>query len=195
MDSTSAILLRKFRLTETSLIVTWFTEAHGKIKTVAKGARRPKSPFAGRLDLFFSAEITVSRSAKSELHSLREVAVRDPREGLRTSYERTRMAAYFVELVEMTTEPDHPVPEIFDLLRRALDHLAVNEPSRRALLHFERELSGILGVTGVFNPDTAPSTAITRLTGGTLPPDRAKLLASVDAAAQKREQVATAVAS
>lgn len=182
-------MLRKFKLTETSLIVTWFTETHGKIKTVAKGARRPKSPFAGRLDLFFSAEITLARSAKSELHSLREVVVRDPREGLRTSYARTRLASYFVELVEMTTEPDHPAPDVFDLLRRALDFLAKDEPTRRAMLHFERELSRLLGVTGVFNPDAEPAGAIARLTGGSLPPDRAKLLASLSSADMKREGV------
>ena len=112
METTAAILLRRIKLTESSLIVTWFTEEHGKLKTVAKGARRPRSPFAGRLDLFFAAEITYSRSRQSELHGLREVAVRDSREGLRTQYERTQMAAYFVELVEMTTEFEQPVPEV-----------------------------------------------------------------------------------
>jgi recombinational DNA repair protein (RecF pathway) len=52
LDTTPAILLRKMKLTETSLIVTWLTEHHGKLKTVAKGARQAKSRFAGRLDLF-----------------------------------------------------------------------------------------------------------------------------------------------
>ena len=72
METTPAILLRRIKLTESSLIVTWFTEAQGKLKTVAKGARRPRSPFAGRLDLFYLAEITYSRSRQSELHGLRE---------------------------------------------------------------------------------------------------------------------------
>ncbi len=175
METASAILLRKIKLTESSLIISWFTEEHGKLKTVAKGARRPKSPFAGRLDLFFAAEINFSRSRQSELHGLREVAVRDSREGLRMQYERTQMAAYFVELVEMTTEFEHPVPEIYDLLRRALDHLDKNEPSRRAMLHFERELSRLLGVTGEHNTEADPAQAIVRLSGQ-LPKDRAKIL-------------------
>ena len=109
LETTDAILLRKIKLTESSLIITWFSEALGKMKTVAKGARRPKSPFSGRLDLFFAAEINFSRSRKSELHILREVVVRDSREGLRLQYERTQMAAYFVELLELTTEFEHPV--------------------------------------------------------------------------------------
>ena len=175
METTDAILLRKIKLTESSLIVTWFTEAHGKLKTVAKGARRPKSPFAGRLDLFYAAEINFSRSRKSELHILREVAVRDSREGLRMQYERTQMAAYFVELVELTTEFEHAVPELYDLLRRALDYLDGGEPNRRALLHFESQLSRLLGLTGENNADADPAQAIVRL-AGQLPRGRARIL-------------------
>ena len=178
METTAAILLRKIKLTESSLIITWFTEAHGKLKTVAKGARRPRSPFAGRLDLFFAAEITFARSRKSELHILREVAVQNSREGLRLEYARTQMAAYFVELVEMTTEFEHAVPEVYDLLRRALDFLDTHAPTRRALLHFERELGGLLGVTGIHNADADPAQAILRLSGQ-LPRDRARLLKSL----------------
>ena len=178
LETTAAILLRKIKLTESSLIITWFTEAHGKLKTVAKGARRPRSPFAGRLDLFYAAEITFARSRKSELHILREVSVQNSREGLRLEYARTQMAAYFVELVEMTTEFEHAVPEVYDLLRRALDFLDRSQPTRRALLHFERELGGLLGVTGIHNADADPSQAILRLSGQ-LPRDRARLLKSL----------------
>ncbi len=178
LETTPAILLRRIKLTESSLIVTWFTETDGKLKTVAKGARRPRSPFAGRLDLFFAAEITFARSRKSELHILREVAVRDSREGLRLQYERTQMAAYFVELVELTTEFEHAVPEVYDLLRRALDFLDKHLPTRRALLHFERELARLLGVSGIHNAEADPSQAILRLSGQ-LPRDRARLLKSL----------------
>src|SRR2546430_2456328 len=107
METTAAILLRKTKLTETSLIVEWLTERHGKIKTVAKGARRPKSPFAGKLDLFFECEIQFALSKRSELHPLREVVLREVFEGLREQLARTELAAYFVELVELTTEPEH----------------------------------------------------------------------------------------
>ncbi len=65
MESTSAILLRKRKLSDTSLIVHWCTESLGCIQTVAKGARRAKSPFAGKLDLFFEAEIQVAASKRS----------------------------------------------------------------------------------------------------------------------------------
>ena len=120
MESSAAILLRRTKLSETSLIVTWLTETHGLIKTVAKGARRPKSPFAGRLDLFFEAEIQFLRSRRSELHTLRELTLRATYDPVRQSYLRLEVAAHFVELIELTSVPDHPIPEVFDLLRRAL---------------------------------------------------------------------------
>ncbi|PYL84292.1 MAG: DNA repair protein RecO, partial [Verrucomicrobia bacterium] len=42
MKSTAAILLRKRKFSDTSLIVSWCTESLGCIQTVAKGARRAK---------------------------------------------------------------------------------------------------------------------------------------------------------
>lgn len=148
METTPAILLRKTKLTETSLIVTWFTSTHGKIKTVAKGARQAKSRFAGVLDLFFDCEIQFARSRHSELHQLREVALREPHEALRRDYPRVALAAYFVELIELVTEPDHPAPELYSLLQRAFGFLNAQPASRRALLHFENELTRLLGIQG-----------------------------------------------
>lgn len=148
METTTAILLRKTKLTETSLIVTWFTAAHGRIKTVAKGARQPKSRFAGQLDLFFDCEIQFARSRRSELHILREVSLREPHEALRREYPRVALASYFVELIELVTEPDHPAPELYELLQRAFGFLGANPASQRAMLHFESELTRLLGIQG-----------------------------------------------
>src|SRR5213595_3829830 len=101
MESTTAILLRKRKLSDTSLIISWCTESLGCIQTVARGARRAKSPFAGKLDLFFEAEIQIARSRKSDLHTLTEVVVRNPFAGIRSNYLRPQSAAYFVELIEI----------------------------------------------------------------------------------------------
>lgn len=146
METTRALLLRKTKLTETSLIVTWLTASFGLIKTVAKCARSPKSKFAGGLDLFFDCEIQFSRSRRSELHVLRETLLHDPHERLRTQHERVALAAYFVELLELVTEPNHPAPELHDLLHRALGFLNANPASRRPMLHFESELARLLGI-------------------------------------------------
>lgn len=173
MDSSAAILLRRTKLSETSFIITWLTQDCGLIKTVAKGARRPKSPFAGRLDLFFEADVQFLRSRRSELHTLRELVLGSTHDALRQSYLRLELAAHFVELIELTSVADHPIPEVFDLLRRALGFLDAQEPSRRALLHFERELARALGLVDDAHAD--PIRAIARLTNR-LPSGRAELL-------------------
>jgi DNA repair protein RecO (recombination protein O) len=141
-----AIVIRLTRLTDTSLIVHWFTRDHGLIKTVAKGARRPQSPFAGKLDLFFGGEIDFVRARRGELHTLREVAISEWREGLRHHYSSTLLAAYFSQNLELAVETDHPEPELYALLKRALDHVATASASLRALRHFEAELARLLGV-------------------------------------------------
>jgi DNA repair protein RecO (recombination protein O) len=146
METTPAILLRKTKLSDTSLIVSWLTKAHGKLKTVAKGARQPKSRFAGRLDFCFECEIQLARNRKSELHTLREAALVESHDGLRLDFRRVALAAYFVELVELVTEPEHAVPEIYDLLRRAVRYLNENPATARALEHFENELVRVLGI-------------------------------------------------
>ena len=146
VQSTEAIVTRITRLTETSLIVHWFTESHGLVKTVAKGARRAKSPFTGQLDLFFGGEISFTHARQGDLHRLREVAIRQWREGLRRDYTTTLLAAYCCQLLEMAVEPEHPDPQLHDLLKRALDHLDTSAPSLRALRHFETELVRMLGI-------------------------------------------------
>lgn len=172
MQEAQAIITRLTRLTDTSLIVHWFTAHHGLLKTVAKGARRPKSLFAGRLDLFFGGEISVSPARHGVLHILREVAICDWREGLRRTYTTSLQAAYFCQLLEAAVEPEHPAPELHDLLRRGLDHLNTSPPSLKALLHFEKELAGHLGILA---KQGDPSLAL-RDALGHLPASRVELL-------------------
>jgi DNA repair protein RecO (recombination protein O) len=186
LEATTAIVLRRRPFSETSLIVTWCTDSLGCIQTVAKGARRPHSIFAGRLDLFYEAEIQVARSRKSNLHTLTEVAVRNTFPGIRQAYSRTQTAAYFVELIELCTERDHHEPELFDLLRRALAFLHLNDPSSKVIAHFEKELAKIAGVHAEEQRRT-PAAALGNLFGK-LPVSRAPLIKQL----KSRESVNTA---
>jgi DNA repair protein RecO (recombination protein O) len=175
LESTTAILLRKRKLSDTSLIISWCTESLGCIQTVAKGARRAKSPFAGKLDLFFEAEIQIARSKRSNLHTLREVELREPFPGIRQNYLRMQAASYFVELIELCTESDHDEPEMFALLRRAFGYLTAKDPTLRVISHFETELARIAGVHDVKTLRSDPAFALAGLFGR-LPLSRAPLL-------------------
>jgi DNA repair protein RecO (recombination protein O) len=175
VQSTAAILLRKRKFSDTSLIVSWCTESLGCIQTMAKGARRAKTPFAGKLDLFFESEISVVPSRKSTLHTLTEVVVTNPFAGIRQNYLRTQAAAYFVELIEICTERDHHEPELYSLLRRAFGFLDQNNPNLRAISHFETELSRIAGVHDTRKLSADPAFALGNLFGK-LPLSRTPLL-------------------
>ena len=148
MEKAEGILIRKTLLTDTSLIVHWCTREHGIIRTAAKGARRPGSAFAGKLDLFYSADLTWVRAKKGDLHTLRECAVSSYREGIQKDYLRLLAAAYFAALTEQVAESETPVEALYDLLRRGLDWLQDHSPTRRAVMFFEREVAADLGIQG-----------------------------------------------
>ncbi|HXA08438.1 MAG TPA: DNA repair protein RecO [Chthoniobacterales bacterium] len=175
METSKAILLRKRKLSDTSLIVSWYAESLGRIDTAAKGARRPKSVFAGKLDLFFEAEIQIARSRRSSLHTLTEVVLRNPFGGIRANFLRTQTASYFVELIELCTEPDHSAPELFHLLQRAFGFLDAQDASLRAVRHFETELARLAGVHDATVLKSDPAAALGALFGR-LPRGRAALL-------------------
>ncbi|MEO1825712.1 MAG: DNA repair protein RecO [Roseibacillus sp.] len=146
MEKARGIVTRVTKLGDTSLIVHWCSREAGLIKTVAKAARRATSPFAGKLDLFVEAELVWSQSRKSDLHVLKEVEVSGFYAELRRGYAETMVAAYFCQLLEAVVEREHPVPELFDLLRGAFGYLSKSAADRRALLHYERRLAELLGV-------------------------------------------------
>lgn len=146
VEHSPAILIRRRAWGDTSWIVTWLTLGHGKVSTMAKGARRPASTFAGKLDLFFIGEVSFVLSKKSSLHTLREVQILQPFDASGLAGSNLFLCSYFAELADLATEPGTPVPGIFELLTRALTHLQDNPASHRALEFFERELTRILGI-------------------------------------------------
>lgn len=148
MEKTEAILINRIRYSETTLIVSWCSAELGLFKTIAKGALRPKSSFAGLLDLFVSAELRFTRAKVGDLHTLSEAHWMNPRLGLRQSYGRVLAATYLVKLVELVVEPHAPLPEIHTLLGKALDYLCDHDPSRALVERFELRLAEDLGLVG-----------------------------------------------
>lgn len=172
--STPAILLRKTPWSETSLIVTWLTSAHGTIRTVARGARGPRSMFAGKLDLFYRAEISFAHSRKGDLHTLREVSILSAFDAAKSGHAGFHLAAYFSELAGQAAPTMHPAVELYDLLARALGFLQKSPPTEKALNHFEKELCRILGVHDAAGKVSAAD-ALYSLQGG-VPRSRAAAL-------------------
>ena len=138
MEQTSAILLRKTPWSETSLIVAWLTERFGTVRTVARGARRPKSPFAGTLDLFYGADISFSINSKGDLHTLREVSLKTVFDVSGVGSAGFYLASYFGELAGIAAPSMQPAPGIFDLLQRGINYVQRAPVTLKALNHFRR---------------------------------------------------------
>jgi DNA repair protein RecO (recombination protein O) len=158
-ENAYGIILRVRPLTETSLIVHWLTPEHGRLGTVAKGARRAKSPFRGKLDLLFEGGFAFHRSRKSDLHILREVNIEATHTSLRDDITRLQLLAYATRFIEHATEPENFLPGIHAIFSTLLNHLDTY-PTRPALVYaVEIKLLNELGL--------APSLDETRLKDGT----------------------------
>jgi DNA repair protein RecO (recombination protein O) len=158
-ESAAGLVMRTRLLTETSLIVHWLTPNFGRLATVAKGAQRPKSPFRGKLDLFYLADFSFRRSRVSDLHTLSEVSLRETHGPLRRDLACLRQAAYCAALIEQATEQETPLPALFELMLGFLRHVCGQKPEPHALFAFELKLLDHLGI----KPDLEQS----RLKAGT----------------------------
>ena len=152
-ETSIGLILRTRPLTDTSLIIHWLTPEFGRLATVAKGARRPKSPFAGKLDLFYQADFSFQRSRRSELHQLREVSLRETHAAIRQEIEFLQQASYATALIEQTTEMETPLPEIYSLLAGFLQNLPRHSPQSQTLFAFEVKLLSELGLQPDFEKD------------------------------------------
>jgi DNA repair protein RecO (recombination protein O) len=141
VEKTRGLILRVLPLTETSLIVDWLTPDCGRVSTAAKGARSGKSPFRGKLDLFYLADFTFSRSKRSELHTLREVKVLETHPVLRKDIHALQQASYCARLLIQATEKETPLPELFQLLTDTVARI-----SSAAVIDFEVALLTELGL-------------------------------------------------
>lgn len=145
-ERSTGLILRTRPLTETSLIVHWLTPDFGRIATVAKGARRPKSPFRGKLDLFYLCDFSFVRSRRSDLHLLREVGLRETHAALREDLGRLQQASYCAALIEQATEPETPLPAFYELMTGMLDCLLRQGLQPQIDFAFELKLLNELGL-------------------------------------------------
>jgi len=143
LADTSGVILRMTDWSETSAIVTWFTRDVGKLRTVAKGAHRPKSAFRGKLDLFYLDDIVYVPSRRGDLHTLAECYVENPFPRIRERLDTFTAASYCCELVDLATEPEGPVPPLFELLVKSLTALDVARDSVAG--HHNNSRHGVAG--------------------------------------------------
>src|SRR5207244_9282474 len=92
---------------------------HGKVTVAARGARKMKSRFVGRLELFSHVRALLAVGRTLDVVSQVEVAATFSM--LRQNLDRLGYAAFAVALVDRATADREPAPDLFRRLRAALD--------------------------------------------------------------------------
>jgi len=136
-EKSRAIVLKVVEFSESSCIVTLFTEDFGKIGALAKGARRAKSSFEGALDLLALVRIVFLHKSSESLDLLTEARLERRFRSSQRDLARLYAGYYVAELLAELTEPGDPHRELFqaaDATLFALDHDA---PLPETVLRFE----------------------------------------------------------
>jgi len=137
-------VLRSRQLGEADRIYTLFTTERGKLDAVAKGVRRAKSHFAGRLEFGNECEFAMHRGRSLDVivaaHILHAPWVKlvEP--------ERFATAAVVAELIEAFSEPDMALPEVYELLTGMLAAVELTPRPRELLPRFSARLLDLLGL-------------------------------------------------
>src|SRR3984893_16315484 len=104
---TEAIVLRSIRYGEADRIVHLYTAARGRLGAIAKGSRRPKSRFGGRLEPFFRLDL-VLHEGRGELMTVTGASTVDGYGELRSDGARIGAAARACDAVLRLLDSEEP---------------------------------------------------------------------------------------
>lgn len=120
-------MLRATEWSESSQIVSLFTRSHGKIRGLAKGAKRlsPSSVqrFTGGFDLLTIGRVTATTRPSTDLAAITEWDVADTLPHLRRSLVAQRIGCVAASYVEAMTADEDAHPALYEALLALLDSL------------------------------------------------------------------------
>jgi DNA repair protein RecO (recombination protein O) len=128
---TQAVVLRSIRYGEADRIVHLYTPHRGRVGAIAKGVRRSRSRFGGRLEPFFRLDL-ILHEGRGELLTVTAAETVDGHARLRDDARALDAAARACDAVGRLFETTEPHPEVFNLLCNELKLLDA-EPARGTL--------------------------------------------------------------
>lgn len=120
---TNAIVLRSIKLSETDKLITFMTEQFGKVKCVARGARKIKSRFSGSLEPMSYVYLIYFGKENQQLFSLNNADIIESFYLLREDFQRLYTGIYLNELVDAMTAEVQEDRQVFQLLLDSLNAL------------------------------------------------------------------------
>jgi DNA repair protein RecO (recombination protein O) len=144
--STEAVVLKGWKMGETSKILSLFTRDFGKVRVVVKGGRNPKSPFKGCLESLTHIRAIYYNKPIRELQLLSKADLIDPHFRIIGDPKRTALALAQVELVEKAISGEQSHPGVFDLLIHTLQALNQEDGFLEGVLwYFEGRFIDLMG--------------------------------------------------
>ena len=125
--SVKGLVVRKTKLGETDVIVSLLVPDGRLMQGVAKGARKPSSQFAARLELFSEADVLMVQGKSLDI--VKEARIVNSHLGVREGMERAAAAAPIAECVGKIAQPDLPSPKLYDCTSAALSVMDNAEPA------------------------------------------------------------------
>ena len=116
---TEAIVLRTIRYGEADRVLHLYSAARGRIGAIAKGVRRPRSRFGGRLEPFFRLDL-VMHEGRGELATVTAAHTVAAHSNLRSSGSALTAAARGCDAVLRLLDAEQPNPPAYNLLCRYL---------------------------------------------------------------------------
>lgn len=145
LGASTAVVIGSFPLGESDRIVSFFSRDFGKIRGVARAARRMRSRFGSALELLTLGELVFFDTGRSELVQVDQFDIVYPFEGIRSDLERLGQAAWMVECVARLTADRDPSATLYGLLVRALRSIEAGDAPRRAATTFGLRCVDVLG--------------------------------------------------
>jgi DNA repair protein RecO (recombination protein O) len=140
---TEAIVLRRTDFGEADRLLTVFTPDKGKLKLIAKGARKPTSRKSGHVELFSYGRFMVAVGRELDIATQAETL--EPFLPLREDLLRTSYAYYVAELADaFTAERDENRP-LFGLLKDAFGWLCTATSLPLVARYYELHLLSLAG--------------------------------------------------
>jgi DNA repair protein RecO (recombination protein O) len=144
------IVLRTHKLGEADRIVVLLTAGRGKVRAVAKGVRKTKSRFGGRLEPPNRISLLLYEGRELDIVTQAETIEYHP--ALRGDLDRLTDAIAMVEAVDQVTQEGEPSPALYRMLAGGLRTLAEHEPRSPLLVAaFYWKLLALEGVAPVLD--------------------------------------------
>ncbi len=149
-----AVVLRSIRYSEADRILHLYSKTRGRIGAIAKGARRPKSRFGGRLEPFFRLDLML-HEGRGELLTVTNVSTLDGYPRLRSSGAALNAGARACDAVLRLLDSAEPNPSAYNLLCRYLSLLDDPAAERGASLETALSFRLKLALAADFAPELA----------------------------------------